>query len=289
MIDITNIINLPNKVGETLTLKSEDCPNKLYHSLDFIGSTDWKLWAVKTPKEAKHGIKIKNQVALDIGSAFHLLLEDEELFRKNIFFTDAHGSTNEMKSLKKNLQDDQYILKKYLKKKLYDMRESLYAHKLADTYLHHESSKKEWSYFIFGKDFKEKIRCDLSRVGIKDSNKDIIIDYKTTASVTPKNFARSIKDFGYHIQVAHYMNIYKKVTGRDVEDFLFVCVEKEEPYLTAFYTLNEQTLAEGQAALEEAKRKYTYAHNMDDFSGLPETKLEIGLNRWDYDYVIDHT
>jgi len=48
-------------------------------------------------------------------------------------------------------------------------------------------------------------------------------------------------------------------------------------------------LAEGQAALAEAKRKYTYAHNMQDFSGLPETKLEIGLNHWDYEYVIDNT
>tara|TARA_Y100000114_G_scaffold30588_1_gene26194 strand:- start:6313 stop:7185 length:873 start_codon:yes stop_codon:yes gene_type:complete len=290
MVNITNIINLPTKVGESKILEPDECTSEDYHlRKKWIGSTEWKLWATKTPKEAKHGIKIKNQLALDIGSAFHLLLENEELFKRNIFFTDAHGSSNEIKVWKENKKKGQYIFKTNLEKKLYNMRDSLYEHKLADTYLHHESSKKEWSYFIFGKDFKEKIRCDLTRVGIKDPNKDIIIDYKTTASVTPKNFARSIKDFGYHIQVAHYMNIYKKVTGREIEDFVFVCVEKEEPYLTAFYTLNEQTLAEGQAALAEAKRKYTYAHNMQDFSGLPETKLEIGLNHWDYEYVIDNT
>ena len=286
MIDITNIINLPTKVGETLTLKPADCTNIFYHSLkNWIGSSTWKLWASKTPKEAKHGIRIKNQLVLDIGSAFHLLLENEKLFKENVFFTNAHGSSNEMKALKDNKQEGQYIFKADLEKKLYGMRDSLFSHKLSDTYLHHESSKKEWSYFIYDKDFKQKIRCDLSRVGIKDPNKDIIVDYKTAASVDPKKFARSIKDLGYHIQVAYYMDIYEKVTGRQVEDFVFACVEKEEPYLTAFYTLNKQTLVEGKAALIEAKRKYTFCHDMNDFGGYPEILTEIGLSKWDLEFT----
>ena len=82
MIDITNIINLPTKVGETLTLKPADCTNKFYHSLNnWIGSSTWKDWAAKTAKEAKFGKRnLSNNIEIQIGSAFHLLLEDEEQF-----------------------------------------------------------------------------------------------------------------------------------------------------------------------------------------------------------------
>jgi hypothetical protein len=287
MIDITNIINLPTKVGETLTLKPADCTNKFYHSLNnWIGSSTWKDWAAKTAKEAKFGKRnLSNNIEIQIGSAFHLLLEDEEQFNNDIFFTNADGRSSEYKEIKNNLEDGQLIFKLNIKNMLYAMRDSLFSHKLSDTYLHHESSKKEWSYFIYDKDFKQKIRCDLSRVGIKDPNKDIIVDYKTAASVDPRKFARSVKDFGYHIQVAHYVDVYEKVTGRQVEDFVFACVEKKEPYLTAFYTLNKQTLAEGKAALIEAKRKYTFCHDMNDFGGYPEILTEIGLSKWDLEFT----
>ena len=287
MIDITNIINLPTKVGETLTLKPADCTNKFYHSLNnWIGSSTWKDWAAKTAKEAKFGKRnLSNNIEIQIGSAFHLLLEDEEQFNNDIFFTNADGRSSEYKEIKNNLEDGQLIFKLNIKNMLYAMRDSLFSHKLSDTYLHHESSKKEWSYFIYDIDFKQKIRCDLSRVGIKDPNKDIIVDYKTAASVDPRKFARSVKDFGYHIQVAHYIDVYEKVTGRQVEDFVFACVEKKEPYLTAFYTLNKQTLAEGRAALIEAKRKYTFCHDMNDFGGYPEILTEIGLSKWDLEFT----
>ena len=62
-------------------------------------------------------------------------------------------------------------------------------------------------------------------------------------------------------------------------------MEKKEPYLTAFYTLNKQTLAEGKAALIEAKRKYTFCHDMNDFGGYPEILTEIGLSKWDLEFT----
>ena len=159
MIDITNIINLPTKVGETLTLKPADCTNKFYHSLNnWIGSSTWKDWAAKTAKEAKFGKRnLSNNIEIQIGSAFHLLLEDEEQFNNDIFFTNADGRSSEYKEIKNNLEDGQLIFKLNIKNMLYAMRDSLFSHKLSDTYLHHESSKKEWSYFIYDKDFKQKI------------------------------------------------------------------------------------------------------------------------------------
>ena len=130
MIDITNIINLPTKVGETLTLKPADCTNKFYHSLNnWIGSSTWKDWAAKTDKEAKFGKRnLSKNIEIEIGSAFHLLLEDEEQFNNDIFFTNADGRSSEYKEIKNNLEDGQLIFKLNIKNMLYAMRDSLFSH-----------------------------------------------------------------------------------------------------------------------------------------------------------------
>lgn len=57
-----------------------------------------------------------------------------------------------------------------------------------------------------------------------------IVDLKTTASAHPDALARSILTYGYHVQAAHYLELF---TGPDgiPPDYFIVAVEKSPPHL----------------------------------------------------------
>lgn len=83
----------------------------------------------------------------------------------------------------------------------------------------------------------------------------IAVDLKTSMDASPRGFASSAAKFGYHVQRAHYLDILKSATGREV-DMLFVIVEKTAPYLVAVRRLNPQFAEMGEAEALEAVDVY---------------------------------
>lgn len=70
----------------------------------------------------------------------------------------------------------------------------------------------------------------------------LLADLKTTRDASPEGFGRSIVNFGYAIQAAHYIAGCRSV-GHDIEDFIFLAVEKEPPFGVACYVLPPDRLA----------------------------------------------
>ena len=62
-----------------------------------------------------------------------------------------------------------------------------------------------------------------------------IVDLKTTKD-DPETFCRGLHKFGYHVQDVYYRKVLGLATNTDIEQFTFMCVEKEPPYLT--YAVN---------------------------------------------------
>ncbi len=61
----------------------------------------------------------------------------------------------------------------------------------------------------------------------------MIVDLKSTKDLSMHLFEMSAYNYGYHIQAAMIQTAFKEVFGIDMNDFLFLDCEKEEPYSVA--------------------------------------------------------
>lgn len=71
----------------------------------------------------------------------------------------------------------------------------------------------------------------------------LIADLKSTEDASPKSFSRSVVNYRYHVQDAHYTSGHQAL-GLDVPKFVFVGVEKAAPYAVGVYMLDAD--AEGR-------------------------------------------
>jgi hypothetical protein len=66
-----------------------------------------------------------------------------------------------------------------------------------------------------------------------------LVDLKTTTDASPAGFAKSVANFRYHVQAAHYL------AGTFAERFVFIAVEKTYPYAVGVYKLDAEAMAHG--------------------------------------------
>lgn len=85
-----------------------------------------------------------------------------------------------------------------------------------------------------------------------------IVDFKTTADVSPDHFARSVADFGYHRQDPHYRDglAADLDTDPDEIDFVFVAVDTAPPHLVMVYRLDDQAIQLGREQNKIAREIY---------------------------------
>jgi len=72
----------------------------------------------------------------------------------------------------------------------------------------------------------------------------IVLDLKTTSDVSPEQFGRSVWNFGYHRQAAHY-TAGLRACGLEVAAFLFAAVTNEYPFIAVPYMLDEVATQRG--------------------------------------------
>jgi len=64
-----------------------------------------------------------------------------------------------------------------------------------------------------------------------------VIDLKSTLDASERGFAKSVRQYGYHFQVAYYLEGLK-LAGEKPNTFIFLAVEKKAPYATAAYKVS---------------------------------------------------
>jgi hypothetical protein len=76
----------------------------------------------------------------------------------------------------------------------------------------------------------------------------LIVDLKSATSVSPEDFVRAIRNFGYHIQAWWYREAVRIATG-DTLPFVLVVVQNSPSYKLAIYDLDDSwyQLAEASA------------------------------------------
>lgn len=105
-------------------------------------------------------------------------------------------------------------------------------------------------------------------------NDGICVDLKTTDNASPTAFARSVVNYRYHVQAAHYM------TGTDAERFVFIALEKKPPYAVAVYELDVAALLEGERLRVRDLERYASCAEFNVWPGYSPQIQTLELPAW---------
>jgi len=143
--------------------------------------------------------------------------------------------------------------KEVLATELYDtamnIQKAVYEHSGASELLH--GGKAEMAAFWKDAGLDMKAKADYL-------NADVI-DLKTARDASPWAFSKACADFKYGWQAVHYMR------GFERDDFVFIVVEKTQPYVVECYRLDEASLDVARWQLDDAIDKYKMCVDFDDW------------------------
>ncbi|HXT88136.1 MAG TPA: PD-(D/E)XK nuclease-like domain-containing protein [Trebonia sp.] len=160
------------------------------------------------------------------------------------------------------------------------MRDALMAHPLASAALDPGRGRPEQSIFAHDADSGVWLRVRLDWMPDPDSpRRPVLMDYKTTVSAEPDQFARHAYDLGYHVQGAMYADVFEQVTGTEAA-LGFIVQEKVPPYLVSVCFPDEDMQATGRAAYRAAVRTYAECTAAGEWPGYPIDVSYISLPPW---------
>ena len=240
-------------------ITSVDIDEKVYRADGAIAASDLKyakdhgLQAFHTYKYGKDNPPRIATPAMKLGSVVHCFVLENKRFYKTYAQLDSKR-TKEDKALALQLEKDG--IQTYSKSDAItftSIYESLSKNNFANEFIIKDTKGKAeqsfwWKHRETG--LQCKCRCDY----VVD---DMVIDLKTTGEggAAPDVFTRTIINFKYHLQAAHYLQ------GTGQKRFIFVAVEKVFPYSVGVYELSphfielgyqlqEKTLSDIKAAQE---------------------------------------
>ncbi len=100
--------------------------------------------------------------------------------------------------------------------------------------------------------------------------KRVGVDVKTVhGKATPAKFAKTIADHSYHVQAAHYEDTLEFI-GEGIDAFAFIAIEKDPPYLTAVFVLDEDWRDIGHKRAAEARELFRRGIDTGRWPGYPD-------------------
>ena len=97
-----------------------------------------------------------------------------------------------------------------------------------------------------------------------------LIDLKTAASANPRTWRDQAYRLGYHARAAWYLDGAATVLGDRPEEYWFVIVEKEPPYLVSVITFDDEALEWGRVANRKACELFARSAAANDWPGYRE-------------------
>lgn len=101
----------------------------------------------------------------------------------------------------------------------------------------------------------------------------IAVDLKTTEDASPRGFARSVAKYGYHRQDAFYRRGFA-AAGQEIDQFLFVAVEKVPPFAVGIYTIDADALWRADDSISKDLAQFAECVRLDEWPGYSD---DIGV------------
>ncbi len=255
MSDIPFIVETPEKEfsGELVY----NMPEKEYHEKEDIGSTDVKTM-IKSMADYLYQVlnPLERRPEWDVGSAFHLKNLEPHLYSTKV---DIFIPKKAVKTRGKEINEyakahpDKYVITENEHAMIQAMSESMHAHPRISQIF--SSFQSEVS--MFWKDFDTGLDCK-GRLDMLLPD-HWAIDLKTCqkGDAHPDDSWNTMKKWGYDVQKAFYCDGYKACTGKELNGFLFVMVEKAEPYNVGIYELGFSKSEQGRYKYKKGLQKYS--------------------------------
>lgn len=106
-----------------------------------------------------------------------------------------------------------------------------------------------------------------------------IVDLKTTIDASPSGFGRSAANYRYDLQHATYVRGIEATTNERLP-FIFVAVEKTEPYPVALYVLPPDAIDRGDRSRIDALDIYRRCRDTNQWPDYPTDITELTWPRW---------
>jgi len=240
-------------------ITSDKMSNEQYHAHPALGSSSIKTVATKSLAHWKGQVR-KDSPAFALGSAVHAeLLEPEKQLlvrgpdtRRGKAWSEGKAEADEQGKI--FLTEADFDLAKEMSNACLDNR-------MANHLLTNPKMIAEASFFATCPDTGLELKTRPDGI-IMDSG--IVLDIKTTMDASPRGFDQTTRKFGYDLQAAHYFYVLK-LCGVRVENFIFICIEKDKPHVTACYELSEMYLQHAHNRLMDTLRLIQKAEEDDHY------------------------
>lgn len=113
-----------------------------------------------------------------------------------------------------------------------------------------------------------------------------IIDVKTTKDASLAEFSKSVYNFGYHVQAAHYL-AGAAANGLPADDFIIIAVENEAPYCTAIRKIDHVSIMEGEQERQELIAKYLKCVEKNHWPGYNDEIETVSIPKWGFKHIIN--
>lgn len=112
----------------------------------------------------------------------------------------------------------------------------------------------------------------------------VIIDLKTTSNAMPDKFTKSVADFHYHWQAAHYLEMARLISEGNLRiydfSFIFVVVETEPPHGVMCYRIHPQDLDRAVVQRMTLLKLLADCEAKNEWPCYPDGIEFISLPRW---------
>ena len=165
--------------------------------------------------------------------------------------------------------------------KIKAMAAAIAAHPTARLLMRAEEVLNEQSMFWQDGEFGIWRRARLDAVRLR--GRVLVTDYKTAASADPGEFAKACARYRYHWQDPWYREAVARTLGDAEAAFLFIAQEKDPPYCTGIYELDDDAVALGEAKTAAACAAYARCQQTGEWPGpqpAGDVVTRISLPRW---------
>ena len=159
------------------------------------------------------------------------------------------------------------------------MREAVMAHPTASALFAEGVAEQSGYWRDEPTDIQLRFRPDWLTTSL--SGRALCVDYKTTISANPADFAMSVGKFGYFMQHAWYV-AGLAAHGIDDAGFLFICQEKQAPYLVSVIELDPDAVLLGARRNRRAIDLFAECVATDIWPAWGEGITTVDLPRWVY-------
>jgi len=108
----------------------------------------------------------------------------------------------------------------------------------------------------------------------------VIVDIKTTEDASPRGFARSVEKYRYHVQDAFYSDGLYQAEGIQIDGFVFIAVEKQQPHNIGVYVLPAGGTQKGRELYQDNCVTYAECLQSGIWPGYSDKIEELKLSQW---------